>query len=230
MQGKILLVEDHRDLADTVIQSLESVGFALDYAGDGDLAIQLATSEVFDAIILDIMLPGKDGFEICSILRNDHGIDTPVLMLTARDELDDKLTGFDRGADDYLVKPFQMAELIARVSSLVKRNRGDVGSPVRVIGDLELDTGTKSVRRDNQEITLSPIAFNILNILMRESPAVVSREALEQELWGEDPPDSDALRSHVYTLRKAVDKPFDSDYITTVKGVGLKVMDPGGES
>ena len=230
MQGKILLVEDHRDLADTVIQSLESMGFVLDYAGDGDLAIQLATSEVFDAIILDIMLPGKDGFEICSILRNDHGIDTPVLMLTARDELDDKLTGFDRGADDYLVKPFQMAELIARVSSLVKRNRGDVGSPVRVIGDLELDTGTKSVRRDNQEITLSPIAFNILNILMRESPAVVSREALEQELWGEDPPDSDALRSHVYTLRKAVDKPFDSDYITTVKGVGLKVMDPGGES
>ena len=230
MQGKILLVEDHRDLADTVIQSLESVGFALDYAGDGDLAIQLATSEVFDAIILDIMLPGKDGFEICSILRNDHGIDTPVLMLTARDELDDKLTGFDRGADDYLVKPFQMAELIARVSSLVKRNRGDVGSPVRAIGDLELDTGTKSVRRNNQEITLSPIAFNILNILMRESPAVVSREALEQELWGEDPPDSDALRSHVYTLRKAVDKPFDTDYITTVKGVGLKVMEPGGES
>ena len=230
MQGKILLVEDHRDLADTVIQALESVGYALDYAGDGDLAIQLATSEVFDAIILDIMLPGKDGFEICSILRNDHGIDTPVLMLTARDELDDKLTGFDRGADDYLVKPFQMAELIARVSSLVKRNRGDVGSPVRTIGDLELDTGTKSVRRNNQEITLSPIAFNILNILMRESPAVVSREALEQELWGEDPPDSDALRSHVYTLRKAVDKPFDTDYITTVKGVGLKVMEPGGES
>lgn len=223
MQAKILLIEDHHDLADTVIQSLESAGFTMDYAADGVHGLQLASNEVFDTIILDIMLPKLDGLEVCRRLRNEHGIDTPVLMLTARDELDDKLAGFDHGADDYLVKPFQMAELVARVTSLVKRKRGDIGSPVRSIGDLMLDTASKRVTRAGIKITLSPIAFKILNILMRESPAVVSRESLENELWGDEPPDSDALRSHIYTLRKAVDKPFGIELIATVKGVGLRI-------
>ena len=195
----------------------------MDYASNGPQGLQLATTEVFDTIILDIMLPGMDGLEICEKLRNEYGIDTPVLMLTARDELNDKLAGFEHGADDYLVKPFQMAELIARVTSLIKRKRGSVGSPVREIRDLLLDTSTMMVRRAGQKITLSPIAFNILNILMRESPSIVSRDAIENELWGEEPPDSDALRSHIYTLRKAVDKPFDNEMIKTIKGVGLKI-------
>ena len=223
MTGKLLLVEDHNDLANTVIQSLESAGFTMDYAANGPQGLQLATTEVFDTIILDIMLPGIDGLEICEKLRNEYGIDTPVLMLTARDELGDKLAGFEHGADDYLVKPFQMAELVARVTSLVKRKRGSVGSPVREIRDLLIDTSTMTVRRAGKKITLSPIAFNILNILMRESPSIVSRESIENELWGEEPPDSDALRSHIYTLRKAVDRPFDSEMIKTIKGVGLKI-------
>jgi len=223
MTGKLLLVEDHHDLANTVIQSLESAGFTMDYASTGPQGLLLATTEVFDTVILDIMLPGMDGLEICERLRNEYGIDTPVLMLTARDELGDKLAGFEHGADDYLVKPFQMQELIARVASLVKRKRGSVGSPVREIRDLLLDTSTMTVRRAGQKITLSPIAFNILNILMRESPSIVSRDSIEHELWGEEPPDSDALRSHIYTLRKAVDKPFKNEMIKTIKGVGLKI-------
>ena len=223
MVGKLLLVEDHNDLANTVIQSLESAGFTMDYAANGPQGLQLAITEVFDTIILDIMLPGMDGLEICERLRHEYGIDTPVLMLTARDELNDKLAGFEHGADDYLVKPFKMAELVARVTSLVKRNRGSVGSPVREIRDLLIDTSTMTVRRAGKKITLSPIAFNILNILMRESPSIVSRDSIENELWGEEPPDSDALRSHIYTLRKAVDRPFDSEMIKTIKGIELNI-------
>ena len=223
MQANILLVEDHRDLAQTIIQFLESAGFTLDYAADGLLGLSLATQQTFDVIILDVMLPGIDGFTLCSQLRNTHGIDTPILILTARDELDDKLTGFQQGADDYLVKPFEMAELTARVTSLVKRKRGSMGSPTREIGDLILDTNTMTVNRMGQNISLSPTAFNILNILMRESPGVVTRETLENELWGDQTPDSDALRSHLYTLRKAVDKPFATEMIITIKGIGLKI-------
>lgn len=221
--GTILLVEDHRDLADTVIQSLETAGFIVDYAADGEQAMELATRQSFDAIILDIMLPGIDGMELCSRLRNDFRLDLPILMLTARDELDDKLEGFQRGADDYLVKPFQMAELQARVVSLINRKRGRVSSPIRKIDDLILDVNTKLVSRNGQSISLSPTAFNILNILMRESPKVISRNELEQELWGDNLPDSDALRSHLYTLRKAVDKPFPIELIKTVKGQGLYI-------
>ena len=223
MQGHLLVVEDHHDLAETVILALESKSFTVDYAADGDQGLELATTQVFDCIILDIMLPGMDGLTLCNRLRNEFGNDTPVLMLTARDELDDKLSGFEQGADDYLVKPFQMAELIARVTSLVKRKRGDVGAPVWEIEDLVLDTHAMTVSRNDQKLNLSPTAFNILKILMRESPRVVPREALEQELWGDEPPDSDALRSHVYTLRKSVDKPFGRELIKTVKGVGLKI-------
>lgn len=223
MNGHILLIEDHRDIAQTIIQTLESEGFNVDYAADGLQGLHLATTQVVDTIILDVMLPGLDGFSLCHQLRNDYGLDTPILMLTARDELDDKLLGFEKGADDYLVKPFQMAELVARVSSLVKRKRGDVGSPRLQIEDLTIDTNSMKVFRNNQEILLSPIGFGILKILMRESPKVMSREALELELWGDEVPDSDVLRSHLYTLRKAVDKPFELKLIKTVKGVGIKI-------
>lgn len=225
MDASILLIEDHRDLAQTVIQALESEGYVLDYADNGIHGLELATTQVFDAIILDLMLPGLDGLELCAKLRNDYGIDTPVLMLTARDELDDKLTGFAHGADDYLVKPFQMAELQARLQALIKRRRGEMSVRIWKIADLSLDTSTMTVQRADTQIPLSPIAFNILRILMRESPKVVSREALEHELWGDEPPDSDALRSHIYTLRKAIDRPFAKDLLKTVKGVGIKIAD-----
>lgn len=226
MKGTILLVEDHRDLAETISMTLESSGFVIDYAADGIQAIQLASTQVFDAIILDVMLPGIDGFTVCKRLRDEFGLDTPILMLTARDQIEDKLEGFEHGADDYLVKPFEMAELIARVTAMVNRKRGDIASTEIKLGDLTLDSRTRRVSRNGNDIVLSPTGFRILRILLRETPGVVSREALENELWGDDVPDSDALRSHIYILRKAVDRPFEEErgaLIKTVKGVGLKI-------
>lgn len=226
MKGTILVVEDHRDLAETISMTLEAAGFVIDYAADGLQALQLATSQVFDAIVLDVMLPGIDGFSICERLRKEYGLDTPILMLTARDQIEDKLEGFEHGADDYLTKPFIMSELQARVTALVNRKRGDIASTTTTVNGLSLDTRTRQVTRNGKSIELSPTGFRILRILLREAPAVVSREALENELWGDDVPDSDALRSHIYILRKAVDRPFEQEQgplIKTVKGVGLKL-------
>ncbi|MDE0279761.1 MAG: response regulator transcription factor [Gammaproteobacteria bacterium] len=226
MKGSVLLVEDHRDLAETISMALESAGFTMDYAADGPEALRLATENMFDCIVLDLMLPGIDGLAVCRRLRNDHGIDTPVLMLTARDRIEDKLTGFEHGADDYLVKPFVIEELKARVNALVSRKRGETASTRIIAGDLMVDTRTREVTRRGRPLDLSPTGFRILRILLREAPAVVSRETIEHELWGEDAPDSDALRSHVYILRKALDKPFEPDdatMIRTVKGVGFRL-------
>ncbi|MDE0713758.1 MAG: response regulator transcription factor [Gammaproteobacteria bacterium] len=226
MKGSVLLVEDHRDLAETISMALESAGFTMDYAADGPEALRLATENMFDCIVLDLMLPGIDGLAVCRRLRNDHGIDTPVLMLTARDRIEDKLTGFEHGADDYLVKPFVIEELTARVNALVSRKRGETASTRIIAGDLMVDTRTREVTRRGRPLDLSPTGFRILRILLREAPAVVSRETIEHELWGEDAPDSDALRSHVYILRKALDKPFEPDdatMIRTVKGVGFRL-------
>lgn len=226
MKGAILLVEDHRDLAETVALALESAGFTVDHAADGPEALRLATEHPFDCIVLDLMLPGTDGLTVCRCLRNKHGIDTPVLMLTARDRIEDKLTGFQSGADDYLVKPFVIEELKARVNALVSRKRGETVSRRIIAGDLVVDTRTHEVTRRGRPLDLSPTGFRILRILLREAPAVVSREAIELELWGDEIPDSDSLRSHVYILRKALDKPFGPDggaMIRTVKGIGFRL-------
>ncbi len=226
MKGSILLVEDHRDLAETISMVLESAGYTMDFAANGPEALRLATENVFDCIVLDLMLPGIDGLAVCRRLRNDHGIDTPVLMLTARDRIEDKLSGFEHGADDYLVKPFVAEELKARVNALVSRKRGETASTRIIAGDLVMDIRTREVTRRGRPLDLSPTGFRILRILLREAPAVVSREAIEHELWGEDVPDSDALRSHVYTLRKALENPFGQEggtMIHTVRGVGFRL-------
>lgn len=219
----VLLVEDHKELAETVGAYLEASGFVVDYAADGLSAMHLAVTESFDAIILDIMIPGVDGLEVCRRLRNDAHISTPIIMLTARDQLDDKLVGFDAGADDYLVKPFDLPELEARIDALVRRNRG---LEVRYqIGDLELDAETMTATRASTTLHLSKTLFEILRILMRESPKVVSRDTLERELWGDDLPDSDALRSHMYNLRRIVDRPFDKPLLETRTGQGYCIRD-----
>ncbi len=219
----VLLVEDHRDLAETTLDFLSGVGFETDYAGDGISALQLACSNRYDAIILDVMLPGLDGFEVCQRLRHEQGSDIPILMLTARDQLQDKLDGFRVGADDYLVKPFDMPELAARLVAMIRRQRGELAANKLQVSDLVLDMGTFEVSRANQPIQLSPTGFRILKILMRESPRLVMREALEQELWGDALPDSDALRSHLYKLRQAIDKPFTTPLLQTIPGQGFKI-------
>ena len=222
----LLLVEDHKDLAEAVGAYLESSGFTMDYAYDGLSALHLASTENYDAIILDIMLPGIDGLEICARLRKDAHLSTPILMLTARDQLDDKLQGFQQGADDYLVKPFDMPELEARLNALIRRQRGELDEAIYQVADLRLDTRTMQVTRQNQIIQLSPTCLRILRILMRESPKLVTREQLEKELWGDLTPDSDALRSHVYKLRKAIDKPFNQALLETQQGLGLRLVAP----
>ena len=218
---KILLVEDHQELAETVGAFLEASGYVVDYAADGLVALHLAVTERFDTIVLDIMLPGLDGIEVCKRLRRDAKLSTPVIMLTARDQLQDKLDGFDVGADDYLVKPFDMPELVARIEALVRRDRG-LESKYQV-GDLVLDTDTLEVTRAGTSINLSKTVFEILKILMREHPKAVSRVDMERELWGDEPPDSDALRSHLYNLRQAVDRPFDTPMIETITGQGYRI-------
>ena len=226
LNGKILLVEDHQDLAETVGDYLESRGYVVDFAADGLQALHLGVTESFDAIVLDLMLPGLNGIEVCRRLRTDAQVTTPVLMLTARDQLDDKLTGFEAGADDYLVKPFDMPELVARLDALIRRERGVESS--YTVGELTLNVDTMEVTRAGQPIRLSRTLFDILRILMREAPKVVPRQALERELWGDDLPDSDALRSHLYNLRQAVDKPFDTPLIETLasRGYRIRVSDP----
>ncbi len=219
--GNILLVEDHADLAETVGDYLEAKGYAVDFAGDGLLAMHLAVTQTFDAIVLDIMLPGLDGLEVCRRLRRDAQLTTPILMLTARDQLDDKLKGFDVGADDYLVKPFEMPELVARIEALIRRNRGLAST--YSVADLTMNLDTMEVYRGETEIKLSRTLFDILRILLRESPKVVPRDAIERELWGDDLPDSDTLRSHLYNLRRAVDRPFATPLIETLAGRGYRI-------
>lgn len=222
----LLLVEDHRQLAQSVVEFLEQQGAAVDYAGDGHLARELLREQHYDLILLDIMLPGEDGYSICEYLRHDLTLTTPVIFLTARDQLDDKLKGFSRGGDDYLIKPFALPELLARVAAQVRRNRGEVAPHIMQVADLEMDPARQEVRRGGQPLKLSPTAFRILRILLRESPKVVSRDQLERELWGDLVPDSDALRSHLYNLRKVIDKPFDVALLETLPGVGFTVREP----
>jgi DNA-binding response OmpR family regulator len=219
----VLLIEDHRLLAETLIDYLNSEAIEVDYAATGLQGLELATQQAYDALILDINLPDLDGFAICQRLRQQYGLDLPILMLTARDQLADRLHGFAQGADDYLVKPFASQELVARLQALVKRNRGQVVQKRLDLGDLSIDTSTQQVWRAGQEILVSPTGFKILRILMREAPAIVSREALQNEVWGTDIPDTDALRSHLYNLRKALNRPDQPELIHTIKGVGFKL-------
>jgi len=223
MNASILLVEDHADLAATIGDELEERGFTMDFAADGASALGLALTQQYDLILLDLMLPKLSGMEVCQRLREQR-INTPVLMLTARDQLADKVEGFETGADDYLVKPFDMEELVARIKSLLRRSRGEVSASEYRVADLVFDTGSLEVSRAGQRLEVSPTGLRILRILMRESPKVVTRETLEQELWGDLLPDSDTLRSHVYNLRREIDRPFDEKLLHTLPGIGFKLV------
>ena len=221
--ASILLVEDHHDIAEMVCNYLEQRGHTVDYAADGLGGLHLAVTETFDAIILDLMLPGLDGIEICRKLRDEAGVRTPILMLTARDTLEDKVAGLDAGADDYLVKPFEIEELDARLRALLRRAGGQTVAETLTVGDLTVDTGTMEVRRGGQVISTTPIGLKMLIALMKASPKIVSRRELERAVWDDIVPDSDALRSHLYNLRKAIDKPFPEPLLHTVAGVGYRM-------
>ena len=223
---RVLLVEDHRDLAETIVDFLETMGCIVDYASDGMSGLHLARTQQFDVILLDVNLPGLDGLELCRKLREQHASTVPVLMITARDELNDKLSGFEAGADDYLVKPFDLPELVARAHSLVRRNRGHISAGKLVVADLSLDPATRTATRQGQALPLTPAGFQILALLMKNSPNVVTREEIEVALWGDEPPASDTLRSQIYKLRQHVDKPFEKPLIQTSQGSGYRILVP----
>ena len=226
INSRILLVEDHGDLAETIIDFLETSGATVDYASNGRTGMHVAQTQKFDIILLDVNLPGMDGIELCTQLREQHGSSVPILMLTARDELADKLAGFEAGADDYLVKPFDLPELVARADSLIRRNRGRVTAAKLDVGDLTLDPATGIVTRQGRKLSLTPAGFQILEKLMANTPNIVSRADIEAALWGDEPPASDALRSQIYKLRQQVDKPFSSSLIHTSKNSGFRIMVP----
>ena len=219
----ILMVEDHYELAATVCEFLEEHGFVIDHARNLDAARNFLKNQPYHLLLLDINLPDGSGYDLCEWLRNDQGKDIPILMLTARDTLDDKLKGFTAGTDDYLVKPFDFNELVMRIRALIKRAAGEVANHKIQIHDLILDSATQTVVRAGNNIELPPIQFKLLKILMRQSPKVVTKQELMMELWGDEEPESDALRSHIYNLRKMVDKPFEPKLLHTVAGVGLKI-------
>jgi DNA-binding response OmpR family regulator len=221
---RILIIEDNPDIAANLGDFLEDHGHTVDFAGDGVTGLHLAVVNNFDAIVLDLALPGMDGLEVCRKLRGDAGRDTPVLMLTARDRLQDKLAGFETGADDYLVKPFELQEVEARLNVLASRGRRRLRRELEV-GDLLFNLDTLAVSRNDEEVYLNPIGLKLLQSLMESSPNVVSRNDLEMEVWGEEMPDSDSLRVHIHSLRSSIDKPFGSNMIQTRHGIGYRLVE-----
>ncbi|HHH9459589.1 TPA: response regulator transcription factor [Pseudomonas aeruginosa] len=225
---RILVVEDNRDILANLADYLSLKGYTVDCAQDGLSGLHLAATEHYDLIVLDVMLPGIDGYALCRRLREDARRDTPVIMLTARDQLDDRLQGFRSGADDYLVKPFALSELSARIEAVLRRAQGG-GRRELSVADLSYDLDTLEVKRAGKSLKLNPIGLKLLAVLMQKSPHVVRRDALEEAVWGDDCPDSDSLRSHVHQLRQVIDKPFSVALLHTVHGVGYRLAEaPNG--
>lgn len=219
----VLLVEDNRSLASHIVEYLELDDIECDYTERGDHGLELAQQQHFDIIVLDLNLPGMDGLSVCEQLR-ESGINTPVLMLTARDSLENKLEGFNVGADDYLVKPFDLPELVVRIKALAKRAIPQ--KPKLQIADLTLDLSLREAHRQQQLLPLNPIGWELLVALAKASPAPLTRQELEYVIWKDSPPDSDALKSHLYQLRKVINKPFTSPLIHTIRNVGVVLREP----
>jgi DNA-binding response OmpR family regulator len=225
----LLVVEDNRELVANLFGYFEPRGHVLDAAPDGVVGLHLATSQPYDAIVLDWMLPRMDGPELVRRLREEHGSDLPVIMLTARGELPDKLRGLRSGADDYLVKPFSLLELEARLDALLARSAARSRRRVLQVHDLRFDLATHEVRRGDALLHLYPAGRKLLETLMRASPAAVSRGQLERALWGDDAPDRDMLRSHIYDLRRAIDGGFDTRLLHTIPRTGYRLAAGDGD-
>jgi DNA-binding response OmpR family regulator len=225
----LLVVEDNPDILANLFAFLEPLGYSIDPARTGPAALALARDQSYDVIVLDLKLPGMDGIEVCRQLRRTLRRPTPVLMLTARDTDLDKVAGFGAGADDYVVKPFSLVELDQRLRALHRRASNQHVTAVLSAGDVRLDMGTYRATRAGVPLRLTPTGLKLLAALLRVSPHVATRADLERELWGDSPPDSDALRTHIHALRLAVDKPFAVPLVRTLPGIGY-CLDPQNAS
>jgi len=219
---RVLIVEDEARMATAIRRGLQAEGLVADIAARGEDALWMAGSTEFDAVILDVMLPGIDGFETCKRLRDD-GVWAPIIMLTARDAIEDRVQGLDRGADDYLVKPFSLAELLARLRALSRRGKTERPQVLKV-GDLRLDPASQQVWRGDEEITLSRKEFVLLETFMRHPGEVLSRFQLLERAWDYDYENrSNVVEVYVRYLREKIDRPFGVKSIETVRGVGYRL-------
>jgi DNA-binding response OmpR family regulator len=223
---RILLIEDDHAIAANLYDYLEALGYQVEHTADGVTGLHRAVSEEWSAVLLDLSLPGIDGLSLCRRLRLEARRATPVLILSARDTLDDKLAGFERGADDYLVKPFSLKEVGARLAALIKRDRGQVVAAVLRCGDISLDPASLRVERAGQPVRLPRKCLQLLQLLMETPGRVLRRAELETAVWGGALPDSDTLRAHMHTLRRALAADGAPDPIATVHGVGYRLDAP----
>jgi len=224
----VLVADDDTAILEGIADFLQWRGISVDCARQGRQALNLCQQNRYDVLVLDVMMPGLNGLELCEQLRR-QGVTTPILFLTALDTLDDKIRGFESGADDYLVKPFAMDELVCRVRALSQRVSRH---QLRLLqyGPVELDVERQQACRDGQILQLSPQVFNLLRYLVSHAPRVIGRAELEQAIWGDDPPDSDALRSLLYQLRAQLDKPFAYPMLTTRRGQGVCLLTPDSQT
>jgi DNA-binding response OmpR family regulator len=221
---RLLLVEDNKRLSDSLRRMLEDDGYAIDVAYDGLDGEEMGFMNVYDIIILDIMLPGKDGIQVCRTLRNKR-VRTPVLMLTARDALEDRVLGLDSGADDYLVKPFEVDELRARVRALLRRE-SSVKTGILQVGDLQLDPAMHTVKRGDQPIDLTAKEFSLLEYMMRHPNHLITREMAENHLWSyERIVASNVVDVYIRRLRRKIDEGHDVKLLETVRGAGYRIRD-----
>jgi len=222
---RILIIEDDATIAANLYDFLAARGHDVDAAADGITGLHLAVTQDFDVIVLDLGLPGMNGLTLTQKLRDDAHRATPILMLTTRDTLDDKLDGFARGADDYLVKPFSLKEVEARLNALHKRSSGRVTTQLLEVGALTLDPKTMGVCFAGNDVRLPPKCLRILELLMRDPGRVISRDEIERLVWGEPQETSDTLRSHLSTLRRALTAAGGHDPIETLHGIGYRIPD-----
>jgi len=220
----LLLAEDNTELAGSLADYLSEVGFEVDFAFNGRSCLELVKINHYDVIVMDIMMPVQDGLSACRKLREDYN-DIPIIFLTARNSLDDKIEGFDAGGDDYLVKPFAPEELVCRVNALLKRKQSNFSSN-QILGDLTVDHRLQHIYREDMLIELNETQFKLLSLLAQAAPEPVSRLSLEGALWPDGLPDSDPLRTHIYRLRQQLDKPFEKALIKTVHGKGYRLAIP----
>jgi DNA-binding response OmpR family regulator len=221
---RVLLVEDNKRLSDSLRRTLEDGGYAVDVAYDGLDGEEMGFMNVYDIIVLDIMLPGKDGIQVCRALRNKR-VRTPVLMLTARDALEDRVLGLDSGADDYLVKPFEVDELRARMRALLRRESTSKTGILQV-GDLQLDPAMHTVKRSDQPVDLTAKEFSLLEYLMRRPNHLITREMAENHLWSNEKiVASNVVDVYIRRLRRKIDDGRDVKLLETVRGAGYRICD-----
>ncbi|MDX1931860.1 MAG: response regulator transcription factor [Capsulimonadales bacterium] len=224
---RLLLVEDEEALAGAIRRGLEKAHYKVDWAEDGTTGFNLACENRYSAIILDVMLPGMDGWTICKRLRTRRD-NTPILMLTARDEVEDRVKGLELGADDYLPKPFAFPELRARVAALLRREQMHKSRSIR-IGDLEIDTKTRQVRRAGTVVALTPREYDLLEALAAHEGRLISREMILERIWMDDQSNSNTVEVHIASLRRKIDAPFDVKLIHTVHRQGYVLRGPQSE-